>query len=319
MHRERDRSDASPAGFTLVELVVVIAISGIIAAVVGVFLLRPIQGYDAQVKRAELVDAAESALRRIARDIRRALPNSVRVDATGRVIEMLNTIDGARYREGPGQIQVPAVGHDHSPTQFRLDFNGADVDGFNVLGFFQSITVPYVSNNTTNPVRLAIYNQGVTGADAYADAGAAAGTPVVMTNPAVTTFTVQNDGGGFNDEHQIIPTSGSFNFRWRSPNQRVYIVDTPITYLCDTSAGALSIQRYANYNIFAAQPTNPTAAPLNAVAPALVTNHVVTCAFTYQPGVAQRSGLVTLDMTVQDPTTGEQVRLLHQVHVDNAP
>jgi MSHA biogenesis protein MshO len=320
MHREYFRNAFPSVGFTLIELIVVIAISGVIAAIVGVFLLRPIQGYDAQVKRAELVDAAESSLRRIARDIRRALPNSVRVDGTGRIIEMLNTVDGARYREGPGQV---GGGHSHSPTPFRLDFNAADTDGFNVLGKFQGIAIPFVSNNTTNPARLAIYNQGVANADAYADANQPANTQVVMTNPKGTNFTIRDDGlqdaTAFNDEHQIIPTLGNFRFRWRSPNQRVYIVDTPVTYLCDIGALQRSIRRYSNYNITAAQPTDPTVAPLSAVTPALVTNHVVTCAFTYQPGVAQRSGLVTLDMTVQDPTTGEQVRLLHQVHVDNAP
>lgn len=300
-------------GFSLVELVVVIAISGIIAAIVGVFLLRPIQGYDAQVRRGELIDAAESALRRIARDIRRALPNSVRVDGTGRIIEMLNTVDGARYREGPGLIPG---GHNHANPQFRLNFHGADDNGFNVLGFFQNIAVPYVSNNTTNPARLAIYNQGVAAqGDAYADADAPAGTPVVMTNPNVTTFTIDDDGGG--DEHQIVPTSGNFRFRWRSPNQRVYIVDAPTTYLCDTTQR--SIRRYSNYNITAAQPIDPTAAPLNLVTPALVTNHVANCTFTYQAGVGQRAAVVTLDITIQDQATNEQLRLLHQVHVDNAP
>lgn len=308
--RPRPGTLASSTGFTLVEMVVVIAISGIIAAMVGVFLLRPIQGYDAQVKRAELVDAAESTLRRIARDIRRALPNSVRIDGSGKIIEMLNTVDGARYREGPGQL---AGGHDHSPSQFRLKFNGADVDGFNVLGTFQNITVPFTSTGTQ--YRISIYNQGVSGADAYADAGAGGGQ-VVITNPAVTTFRIQDDGAG--DEHQIVPLTGNFHFRWRSPNQRVYIVDTPITYLCDTGV-VRSIRRYDSYSVAAVQPTNPAVAPLNGASSGLVANHVAGCVFTYQPGVAQRSGLVTLDLTVQDPTTGEQVRLLHQVHVDNAP
>ncbi|MBI3898103.1 MAG: type II secretion system protein [Gammaproteobacteria bacterium] len=301
------------AGFTLIEMVVVIAISGVVAATVAMFLLRPIQGYEAQVSRAELVDVAESSLRRVARDIRRALPNSVRIDGTSKIIEMLNTLDGARYREGPGQV---AAGHSHAANAFRLKTNGADNDGFNVLGFFQNITVPF--DSTTE--RLAIYNQGVTNADAYADASAVGGA-IVMTNPAVTTFRIRNDGTqdatAFNDEHQIIPLTGSFHFRWRSPNQRVYIVDMPITYICNTSTGEL--RRYASYSIAATQPTDPTIAPLSGVTSALVANHVSACTLTYVAGVAQRSGVVTLDLTLRDSATGEQVRLLEQVHVDNAP
>ena len=69
---------------TLIELIVVITITGIIAVVLGQFIVRPIQGYQDQVRRAELVDAAEMALRRTALDIRQALPNSVRIrDALG--------------------------------------------------------------------------------------------------------------------------------------------------------------------------------------------------------------------------------------------
>ncbi|MFL6647500.1 MAG: prepilin-type N-terminal cleavage/methylation domain-containing protein, partial [Sulfurifustaceae bacterium] len=88
-------------GVSLVELIVVIVVSGIIAAIVGVFIVRPIEGYDAQVRRAELTDAAESALRRMQREIRRALPNSGRIvdegNGNGRVLELIPAIDGGRY------------------------------------------------------------------------------------------------------------------------------------------------------------------------------------------------------------------------------
>ena len=297
------------AGVSLVELVVVITITGIIAAILGTFIVKPVQGFQAQVRRAELVDAAEMALRRLSRDIRQALPNSVRVDASNRVIEMLNTLDGARYREGPGQI---ASGHNHANQQYRLKLNGADSDGFNIVGFFQNITLPFTS--TTE--RLAIYNQGVTGADAYTDASLLAGR-YVITNPLVTTFTIAKDGGSFDDEDQILRVGADFNFRYASPNQRVFIVDTPVTYLCN--ATNKTITRYSNYTIAAAQPTDPSAAPLATASNALLSSPVTACTFTYSPGTNQRAGLVTLDITVSDTASGEQVRLLYQVHVDNSP
>lgn len=330
------RSPSRHAGVTLIELIVVIVISGIIAAVLGVIIVRPIEGYRAQVRRAALVDAAEMALTRTARDIRQALPNSVRIrDSLGNTnnvtcaaavvtcaIEMLNTVDGARYREGPGML---ASGHNHANSCFRLKLNGTDGDGFNIVGSFKNITVPFDSTGTA--YRLAIYNQGVTGADAYADANAAANTPVVMTNPSVTTFKIDHDdvdpeswcggsasGGG--DEDRIRPASGNFDFRWASPNQRVFIVDKPVSYVCSAGAGG-NIRRYAGYAISQVQPT--AAASFSGGTNALLTTPVVRCAFTYTPGTSQRAGLVTLDITLQDTASGEQVRLLHQVHVDNAP
>jgi MSHA biogenesis protein MshO len=316
-------------GVTLIELIVVITISGIIAAVLGKIIIRPIQGYESQVHRAALVDAAEMTVRRLARDIRQALPNSVRVrDALGNTnsvscstagticsIEMLNTVDGARYRDGPGQIPG---GHNHGPTAFRLKVPGTDSDGFNIVGFFQNITIPYDSSAQNPPTRLAIYNQGVTGADAYADANAPAGVAVVMTNPAATTFTIRMDGQedstAFNDEHQVKPASGNFVFHYASPNQRVYIVDTPISYVCSAGTSG-NITRYSSYAITAAQ----AATPVGATNISLLSTPVSACNFSYSPGTNQRAGLVTIDVTVTDVSSGEQVRLLHQVHVDNSP
>ena len=314
-------------GVSLIELVVVITVSGIIAAVLGTFIVRPIQGYEAQVRRAQLVDAAEMAVRRLGQDIRQALPNSVRIrDSLGNTnsincatagttcsIEMLTTLDGARYRDGPGNI-----GHNHGPTQFRLSFSGADTDGFNIAGQFENFQPALPFTSTTQ--RLAIYNQGAvpavacsgTGADAYSDAGCPAGSRVVITNPNVVRFTIADDGGG--DEQRISPVGGNFNFRWASPNQRVFIVDTPVSYVCTAGANG-NITRYSNYPITAAQQVTPAGDPN----PALVSRPVSACNFSYSPGTNQRAGLVTLVITVTDAATGEQVRLLHQAHVDNAP
>lgn len=324
-------------GVTLIELVVVITITGIIAVVLGSFIVSPIQGYQAQVRRAELVDAAEMALRQTARDIRRALPNSVRIrDSLGNVnnvtcnaagvtcaIEMLNTVDGARYRDGPG---TNPGGHNHANSQYRLRINATDNDGFNIIGYFRNIqadfVLPYNSAAQNPPSRLAIYNQGVAGADAYAD-GDESSLPApnryVITRPGVTSFSISDDDGAPPDEHNVSLVAGTFRFRWASPNQRVFIVDTPITYLCTGGAGG-NIRRYRNYAIRTAQPTNPAASPLSDVGTqnALLTTPVTRCTFSYTPGTNQRAGLVTLDITVAN-ANGEQVRLLHQVHVDNSP
>ena len=310
-------------GVSLIELVVVITISGIIATVLGAIIVRPIQGYEAQVRRAQLVDAAEMAVRRLGRDIRQALPNSVRVrDALGNTnsvscstagavctIEMLNTLDGARYREGPGNIG----GHDHGPPQYRLKVPGNDNNGFNIVGEFQNFrpTFPFTSGSE----RLAIYNQSATGAtSAYADATLAVG-PYVITNPDLPTntkFTLQADVVG--DEWQITPSGNpNFNFRWASPNQRVFVVDTPVSYVCSAGANG-NITRYWSYPITAAQQSTPAGATT-----ALLSTPVTACNISYSPGTNQRAGLVTLDITVADAASGEQVRLLYQVHVDNSP
>src|SRR5438874_2481645 len=93
-------------GVTLIELVIVIAITAIIATGVAVCVSRPFEGYIYAARRAELSDIADTALRRMTRDLRSALPNSIRFTcvpsscAAGSVyyLEYLQTSGGGRYR-----------------------------------------------------------------------------------------------------------------------------------------------------------------------------------------------------------------------------
>lgn len=111
-------------GVTLIELIVVIAITGIVGAAVAVFIRRPVEGYVDAARRAALTDEADTALRRMTRDLRRALPNSVRVDGSGRFVEYIETTGGGRYR-----AEVDSGG-----TGNILDFTATDNNGFDVLG-----------------------------------------------------------------------------------------------------------------------------------------------------------------------------------------
>ncbi len=115
-------------GVTLIELIVVIAITGIIAAAVAVFIRRPVEGYVDAARRAALTDEADTALRRLTRDLRLALPNSVRVSGT--FVEYLETSGGGRYRAEP----------DNGGLGDILDFAAAD-PSFDVIGPVPTIGV----------------------------------------------------------------------------------------------------------------------------------------------------------------------------------
>lgn len=280
-------------GFTLVELVITITLTTIVVSFMAVFISGPVRAYADQGRRAELVDIAENSLRRIARDIRAALPNSVRVTTTGSVValEMLNTVDGVRYRDRP----PPG-----DPSK-RLQFNAAD-DAFNSIGRFNGITRPFASNDHY----LAIYNVGVPGADAYELAN-------VITPPG-TQINIDADAVADEDNIRISP---AFRFAYASPGQRVYLVDQPVTYLCDPVAGTLV--RYSDYSITSNQANRDSDGELvgAGASSTLIANKVDSCDAQYTPGTAQRAGLVSLALRVSD--AGESVSLLHQVHVNNVP
>ena len=280
-------------GFTLVELVVVIVLSTIVVSFMAMFIGGPVRAYTDQARRSELVDLADGALRRIARDVRRALPNSVRVTTSGSVValEMLNTIDGVRYREQP----PPA-----DPDK-QLDFSAAD-SAFNSVGTFTSLSKPFSSTGHY----LSVYNVGVTGADAYELAN-------VITPPG-TQIDIDADATPGEDNVIISP---AFQFAYGSPAQRIFLLDGPLTYLCDLGAGTLT--RYSGYGITALHSDRDSAAELIAAGAVdtLVSEKIAACNIAYAPGTSQRAGLVSMQLGISD--AGESISLLHQVHVNNVP
>lgn len=285
--------NATQNGFTLVELIVTIAISAVVVSFMAMFIAGPVAGFGDQARRAVLVDVSENALRRLARDIRRALPNSVRVSVSGAVvaIEMLNSVDGVRYREQP-----PPDDADR-----QLDFTSAD-NAFNSVGQFTQIGRPFSSNTH----HLAIYNVGVAGANAYELAN-------VITPPG-TRIDIDADAIPGEDNIRLNPP---FRFAFGSPGQRLFLLDGPVSYLCDSATGTL--RRYSGYSIATSQAERDSDAELlgAGAGSVLIADRVESCSIAYAPGTAQRAGLVTLAITLAE--SNERVSLLHQVHVDNVP
>lgn len=286
------------AGFTLMELVVVIVIAGIVAAMTTGLITHPMEGYIDLGRRAALVDSTESALRRAARDIRVALPNSVRVTntASGYALEVLPTLDGGRYQTGTGT----------ATTDLTFAPAPADAD-FSIAGCFHRFAVP----RTSAVDRIAINNLGTTGNDnVYSSTG-----PAGVITPSGTTinYSVSPAGGtcGVGGAVHHINLNPAYQFKQSSPRSRMFVVQTPVSYLCDAGAGTLT--RFAGYAIQAVQPTTAGAF---GVAGALVTDQVSACSVTTTTANVQALGLVTLSLTLANQ--GETVTLIDQVQLDNS-
>lgn len=271
-------------GFTLIEAVMVIAITGVLAAVVSQFIVRPVQGYLGTVARASLVDQADLALRRVGRDLRIALPNSVRVNASGTTLELIPTTGGARYStEGTGALQFGSV-----DTSFTLVGPPLTMAAAQELVFYN-------------------LGPGVVGSDAYAAnntlAAAADSNRRTATNGAgsASTITLNSSAG--------LPV-GAY-----APPYRVLAVTQPVTYRCDTSAGTLT--RHQNYGFQATQPDPPGGGTS-----AVLASGVNDCRFSVEGTlVAARAALVTLRLGLAATTSGgtETVSLHHAVFVNNLP
>jgi MSHA biogenesis protein MshO len=286
-------------------MIIVIVISGILLSIMSVFIAQPIQGFIDLSRRATLAYAAENALRRMQRDVRRSLPNSIRINAGNNALELIHTVEGARYRA------MPPPG---DPDR-RLQFNTADTD-FDILGNFSADTLVNPNINY-----VAVYNIGavdagglaLAGSNAYGDVDAVTGTNVITPNGY--TITLSDDPVNANEDHVNIDdgAGGGFQFTYESPRSRMYLVDTAVSYVC--SGGQLN--RYTGYD-FTNKPSQ-VVPPVGGSGAILMADNVDSCSFTYTPGTSQRAGLLTLDLTIRETATGEQIRLLQQVHVDNVP
>jgi len=280
-------------GFTLVELVVSISLASVVVAFAAMFITTPVKSYQAQARRAELVDAADSILRLIDRDVRAALPNSVRVAVNGPIValETLNAVDAVRYRD---------AGATADPSQ-ELNFAAPD-SSFASLSQFDGVTKPFASATHY----LSIYNVGAPGADAYS-----------LTNVITPPGTTIAINAGATAGEDLITLAPAFKFAYRSPGRRVYLVSGPVTYLCDP--GAKTLRRYTGYSIGANQNSRDSTAELLAAGATAIAiaNNVTACQFDYNAGTSMRAGVLTLRVTLNKD--GESIWLVRQVHVENTP
>jgi MSHA biogenesis protein MshO len=276
----------SQLGFTLVELIVVIVITGILAVGAISLIRNPTQAYFDVETKAALTDVADNATRRMMRAIERSLPNSVRVASNG-VDSFLEYVPISRVGRYRSEVGSPDIRN----TDDALDFS-ASADSFDVLG-------PAISGVPTGASgeQLVIYNLGIAGADAYE------GTNRRLIS-AVTT-------DGTWGETKISFSGGAFPLA--SPANRFFIVKNPSTFACDMTNGKL--WRYDGYAFQTAQPTSIST--LNGlVTPTLLADKLTYCKMTYT-ATNQRNGLVSIALGFSD--NGAVVRLMHQVRVLNSP
>lgn len=297
----------SERGFTLVELIVAITLTGILTAVVAVFLRLPFSAYQDVTRRATLTDIADTALRRISRDIRDALPNSVRVSSPAAGIfhlEFLAVRTSGRYRSQPsGGATTCPLGGWGAGFNDTFEFGAGVTDTcIHTLGATPDFATIVPGSDFFVVSNLGV---GVVGGDAYATGPATGGNKSLIAAVAA--------GAGPAPEDTI--TFAAHSFLLDSPTARFYVVSGPVTYQCNAATGTLT--RHDGYPIAAAQP-----APLPAVGSNLATG-VTGCIVAYAPGITARSGLVTITLTLSqaDPQTGqlESVTLMNQVHVNHTP
>jgi len=297
MTRKLPFSRRTAAGVTLIELAITIALVGILAALIAQF-VAPVRSYIDSSRRAALADTADTALRRIGRDLRLALPNSARVDPTGRYVEFMLVRTGGRYRADvdPAATNTCTGGY----TKDVLNFASGNTC-FKTIG-----NIPNLAD-VTNSDYVVVFNLqpgGLNNADVY-EAPAFVGNKGQITNSPQAAYAGE-------DRIEI----NNHRFRWESPGNRFFIIEGPVSYGCDLGTGKLT--RYWGYTGFESGQQTPPADGSSA----LVASGVTACDIVYDVTVAAGTGLITikLQLTTQDSRgDSESVGLYHAIHVNNVP
>lgn len=314
------------AGFTLIEMIMVIILTAILGTVIARIISRPVAGFVDISRRAELVDIAELSLRKMSREIRLALPNSVRLRSNAATslqvcsasiasvcsVEVLRTLDGGRYRARTGGPGPPVCGGG-LPAD-TLDFT-ASSDCFEVLGNLDNLPAAAGGANQDNCLAgnvdcLVVYNTGQPAVcpapplpaclNAYCGCNIA-GIQAAAANAITFDITGANGVTRYPEEA-------------KSPRQRFHVVDMPVSYVCNPAAGTLI--RYADYAITSTQALTPGGTV------SILADNVTSCVFTYNQGTNSRSALLIINITISTTDTQgtvNAVNLIEQIQVPNVP
>ena len=304
------------AGFTLIEMILTMAITGILAGMVSVFISGPVVGYLGAAQRGELTDVADLTLRRLSREVSLALPNSLRVTASGGItyIEFIATSGGGAYNsESDTTAGIPlnysdATACTTTPTncQFAvagpMPSNPAIVAGDYIVVYNLGQDA---SGNSYSPVDA--YQCGAVPVPANCNMAKVSATPATANNSTVTLVAGTGNINVFANQSPPLP----------SPSNRFHVVPGGVratAFACPTAPAIGAFNRYVNYGIYA----TAAAAITQMTTPALLANNA-SCTVSYTAAASQRNGLLSVTLTLSDTSGKESVSLMREIHLDNSP
>lgn len=275
-------------GFTLIEIIISIIIVGIVSATVSQIIGRYLENYDAVSRRTLMQTAAQLAIERISREVRHALPNSICIDNGGACVPtpenkmyFVSIKDAGYYQDTTGSY--PNMAKKALPVTPLSD------NEFDIVSETDKTNLNAIEGTDW----IAVYN--INNSNIYAKNNARKIKTLTNIIPSAgeQIVRVQLDGA-------------SFSFPLHSPQRRFHIIK-PHSTLFYLQGSNLMWGKSANDFV---NPDTPAASHL-------LLENVTNLSFSFKGGSLQRSGLLHIDLTVEDE--GEQIHIVHEAHVYNAP
>jgi MSHA biogenesis protein MshO len=292
-------------GFTMVELIMVIVIMGVIGAAMTAFLRPALDAYFDGRLRADHADQADTALRRMLRDVRRAVPNSLRVPSA-QCFELVPTTSGGRYRVAPDVSndtpQGCASGSSNNCSAWIDPGNAAGgATVFDALTPLSSTPVVgdwvVINNQNSNDVYDGFNRSAITAVN-----------PAPKSTQGVHRISMS--------ALQVSPGYDGGRFQVVSKDEQ------SVFYICSGADGSVDASGNGKGTLYRLKRnftgTYPSSCPSTAGAKVLATR-VKSCAFVYDPnqGATQQSGFLWMELKLS--SNNESSTLAVGAHVLNVP
>jgi MSHA biogenesis protein MshO len=183
-------------GFTLVELITVIVILGVLASSITSFLRFGTKSYTDAADREALISTARFVVERLNREVRHALPNSIRtIGSNNQCLEFVPIDKSAIY------LDIPVA--------------------------------PEAENNNVDVVML---KDSLLSTTQYVAVYALNSEDIYNTASGVVEAFSSVDNSGNNEIPSKINFASNILFNAESPTSRLYFIDSPVSYCVENNA-----------------------------------------------------------------------------------
>ncbi|AAZ27638.1 prepilin-type N-terminal cleavage/methylation domain-containing protein [Colwellia psychrerythraea] len=271
------------SGFTLLELIIVIIILGIMSVGIAGFITLSTQTYLNVTERDKLLSSARFAVERLNREVRNAVPNSLRTfnNNSAQCLEFTPIKASTMY------IDIPVVPDDKSGEIEVVSFVDSSGNPFACTGFCLDYVAVYPLQSSD------IYDFNVNSGK-----GKVTAFKAFSNLPgSIWTVPIRPNAGMIFDEH--------------SPTKRAYVFDAPVSYCVNNS----ELRRYFGHSFTANQSLTPTGGfVLMAESLTFDQNDLP---FKVLPATLQRNAMVQIKLNFD--RDGEVVSFNNDIHINNVP
>lgn len=287
------------AGFTIIEMILAIVISSILAVGIVDFIGRSVDSLDSSTNSNRLASAGRIAIDRMAMEIHNSLPNSIRVSTVSSGDQCLEFVP---VRAASTYVNPPfggGGGTTFDVVEFEPDQEG-ETGGYAVI-YPNNISQIYDGENATT-----------------------SGFPFRGPIEEITDIQDSTPASVNTSEVTLV---ASHRFRRRSPNKRFFVVDQPVSYCVKSD----NLYRYTNYGFYDTQTTTEkisgvcgvarclpdyTTAPDKMLITDSIDNSLLT-AFTIGAQTLRRNSLLAIVLNLA--SDGDTVTLNHDVLTRSVP